>query len=325
MQVKAAAHLYLTDLEAAGWSTKHIESVNGRLSRFSKQYGGIKLDAVSRDHIQQFFDDLEAAGLAMATMAGYKATLRAFWRWLRAEEHTVNQPDAILSSSRHSYDYTPVQSQPANAEDFQTVLNRLDEFAGHRDYRDRDVRDAALLSVAVDSAKRRGELWRMRVRDVQRALERPDVMASGPVYRISSRGKTGQATITFFEESAVLLRRWLEMMPDGASFVWCNTRTGQRLRPESLSLAIVRICKWSGVTPFRLHAIRKRDVTDVIAAAGDPKVGQLLAGHKDPRTTQMHYNQVEQSRVDALVGALNQGRRGPKKGDDLANDFFGKV
>jgi site-specific recombinase XerD len=325
MQVDHAVSLYLAALTARGSSAKHLESVSGRLGRFCKKYGDENIETITGEHIQAYFDSLDAAGLAVATLAGHKASLRACWRWLRAEGHTDNQPDAVLSTRRHSYSYTPVQSQPAPVDDFQIVLRRLTEFANHRDGNPRDVRDAALFSVAVDSAKRRGELWHMRRRDVERSLARPEVAAGRHIYRISSRGKTGQVTIVFFEETAVYLAAWLQLMPETAVYVWCNTRTGERLRPESLSLAVVRICQWAGVRPFRLHAIRKRDVTDVIAAAGDAKVGQLLAGHKDPRTTQLHYNQVEQSRVDALAAQLNATRRGPQKGDDLASDFFKNI
>ena len=327
MNVDKAKEKYLNELIMRGSSAKHLESVGGRLGRFCRRYGEMLVADITRDHIQAHFDSLDEAGLAVATLAGHKSTMRAFWKWCRANGLTENQPDAILSTRRHSYSYTPVHSQPAQADDFQLVLSRLNQFAAHRDYAPTDVRDAALLSVAVDSAKRRGELWNMRRRDVDRALARPEMVNGRCIYRVSSHGKTGQATVVFFDESGRLLERWLELMPQTAVYVWCNTKTGNRLRPESLSLAVVKICKWVGVRPFRLHAIRKRNVTDVIAAAGDAKVGQLLAGHKDPRTTQMHYNQVEQSRVDALAAELAATRRNggdSERGDDLAQAFFAK-
>jgi integrase len=200
----------------------------------------------------------------------------------------------------------------------------LASFAGHRGWRPRDVRDAALVSVVADSSRRRGEVWNLRRVDVARALERAEPLGGGrSVYHVESHGKTGPVSIRFYDESAMLLRRWLELLPAGAVFVFISLRTGERLRADALHLGLLRVCEFAGVKPFRFHAIRKRVVTEVIAATGDAKVGQLLAGHASERTTQMYYNDVQQAAVDVAAGALAAKYRGG--GGSLADSFFRRI
>jgi integrase len=326
MKLNESINLYLASLRARRLSQAHLASVAARLKRLAAAYGERPLPTITPDDIAAHFAGLEESGLALGTLAGYKSTGRAFWNWCSQSGLIESNPADALLSKDHAYDYRPVHSRAAPEADFQTAVNRLMDFASHRDYEARDVRDAALVSLAVDSAKRRTELRNLRRRDVETALGRPTTAAGRQIYHAASRGKTGQVDVVFFEETAVLLRRWLAMMPAESNWLWVNLRTGERLRPDVLAIAFIRLCEFAGVPVFRFHAVRKRTVTDIIRSAGDRKVGQLLAGHKDERTTQMHYNDVDQQRVDEMAARLADVRRGRAGGaGDLAMSFFGKA
>ena len=324
MKLSKAMAEYFAHLESRHLSSAHITSVSTRLGRFQQELGDLELATISGADVNRFFVNLEEAGLAVGSLAGFKSTFRAFWSWCVSAGMIAENPADVLLTNDRRYSYRPVHSRPAPAEDFQTVLNALPRFAAHRKYSPRDVRDAALVSLAIDSARRRGELWRLRRRDIERALIRPEQMVDGGfAYRASANGKTGQQPVVFFDDTADLLRRWLELMPSNASFLWCSLRTGERLRVDALDIAFVRICDFAGVPTFRFHAVRKRDVTDIIAQTGDWKVGQLLAGHTDERTTQIHYNDVAEERVIASAAAMSARRR-RGDGDDLAEELFGR-
>lgn len=325
MKLNQAIDAYLASLRDRRLSQAHLSSVSARLGRLASAYGERPLPAVSPDDIAAHFAGLEESGLALGTLAGYKSTNRAFWNWCLEQQLIESNPADALLTKDHAYDYRPVHSRAAPEADFQGALDRLMEFAGHRDWAARDVRDAALVSLAVDSAKRRTELWNLRRRDVEKALASTGSAGGRNVYHASSRGKTGQVDVVFFEETAVLLRRWLAMMPAESNWLWVNLRTGKRLRADVLAIAFIRLCEFAGVPTFRFHAVRKRSVTDIIAATGDWKVGQLLAGHKDQRTTQLHYNDVDQQRVDVMAARLADVRRGRAGESVLAESFFGKI
>lgn len=321
--LEEAVGRYVADLEERQCSASHVATVRHRLGRFARGREGLALRAVTGGDLHNYFTDMQEAGLASGTLAGHKQTLLAFWRWCAGRRWCSLKPSDALRSRKHRYSFRPVRSRAANAGDFAVVIAALPAFAAHRGWRPRDVRDAALVSVVADSSRRRGEVWNLRRVDVARALERPEPLGEGRwVFHVESHGKTGPVSIRFYDESAMLLRRWLELLPAGAVHVFVSLRSGERLRPDALHLGLLRVCEFAGVAPFRFHAIRKRVVTDVIAATGDAKIGQLLAGHASERTTQMYYNDVQQSAVDAAAGALAAKYRGGR--GDLAGEFFGR-
>lgn len=327
MKLDTAIENYVTYLVGLRMSDAHTSTVKGRLARFCRRHGRQNITAITGQHIDNHFKSLEEAGLASATRAGYKSTHRAFWKWCQAEGLIDANPADVLLCKTHRYDYRPVTSRPAPSADFQAVINCLTQFAAHRNYEPRDVRDAAMVSIVVDSARRRGEIWNLNRRVVESALKRGETTEGQTVYRASSTGKTGQQTVIWFEQTAILLRRWITMMPAESGYLWVNLRTGKRLHPDTMSMAFIRICEYANVPVFRFHAVRKRDVTDIIAATGDYKVGQILAGHKDERTTQMHYNEVEQQRVEIMAARLATARRGIDDGTNgtLADSFFCRI
>lgn len=324
MNLDKALETYLAHLETRMLSVAHTVTVKNRVQRLINCLGGnTAVTAVSGSHVAAYFDELEATGLAHATLAGHKSTTRAFWRWLLDNGHVAENPADAIMGKQYAYDYRPVRNRPVRRDDLQQAMNALPAFAAHRQYHPRDVRDAAMLAITADSAKRRGEIWNLRRRDVAQALAHGERLANGRiVYRASSRGKTGMVDVIFFDETAALLTRWLEIMPKMAVWLWVNVRTGRRLRQDAMVLGLRRIAEFTGVRPFGFHAVRKRRVTDAIAASGDWKVGQLYAGHSDGRTTQLHYNDAEQSRVELIASELSGSH--PVGGDSLAVMLFGR-
>lgn len=325
MLLSKTVELYLEDLRARQLSRAHIDSVELRLNRFAAGLQNMDLASITGADVAAHFHRLrQVDGLADGTLAGHKSTLRAFWNWCLERGLAENNPTTVLKQKAHSYSYLPVRSRSVPRSDFTAVIAALDNFAAHRDYHQRDVRDAAMLSLVADSSARRGELWELRQRDLADALNRPKIVGDGiSVYHVITRGKTGVVKIRFFENTAVLLRRWLGLIPSDSPFVFVSLRTGQRLRKDAMWLGFKRICEWVGVPVFRFHATRKRVVTDIIEASGDMKVGQLLANHRSQRTTQEYYNDVQEDRVDAAAARLVSQR---DRGDDgLASDFFRRV
>lgn len=320
ISLEEAVGRYVADLEGRQCSAAHIRTVQHRLGRFLRGREGMQLRD-SAAGLDSYFRELRETGLASGTLAGHKGTHLAFWRWCAGRRWCSAKAADVLRSRSNRYSFRPVRSRAANAADFAAVVACLPSFAAHRGWKPRDVRDAALVSLVADSSRRRGEVWNLRRAAVVEALKRPEVTSGGRlVYHAESEGKTGAVSVRFYEESAELLRRWLQFVPASSGFVFLSLRTGRRLEPDVMRLGLMRICEFAGVKPFGFHAIRKRVVTEVISATGDAKIGQLLAGHTDERTTQMYYNDVDESVVDEAGGQLAERLRG--KGDGLVEAFF---
>lgn len=315
MKLSTATGRYLDHHRDNGSSKRTIETVNWRLAQLVKFAGNIPLKKVSKTTLINYFDSLIDSGLSDGSLAGHKSTVRAFFNWAKKRGFVKKNPAKVLSSKRFSFSYSPVKSRPAPSDAFQAVIDALPAFAAHRGYNRRDVRDALLVSLAVDSGCRKGELCNIRRADILHSITNEE-----GVYHVQSRGKTGAATVRFFEATASLCRLWLVMLPDDCVWLFSSLHTGERLRTGSLTKCLKRVCLFANVPAFGFQSIRKRNIVDAIQVSGDPKVAMLLAGHKDIRTTQRHYNHVEGTAVDDTAGLLAQRRHGD--GVQLAKELF---
>lgn len=332
--LKEAFDLYLEDLRARQLSASTIETAVLRIGRLVDFLAPITAAAVDTADVTAFFEHLEGLGLANGTLAGYKSSQRAFWNWAIAAGLVESSPARVLAQRRFNYSFRPVNHQPADKDDFQAVVDSLMAFAAHREYEPRDIRDALAVSLTMDSSVRRAEVWNLRRADMERALRRGRPVGEGRlVYMAAVPGKTETAIVRFYDETAKLAWLWLDAMPvvargpqAGETAVWlfCSLRTGKRLAKDYMGSAFIRVCKFAGVPTFRYQAVRKRTIMDSIALSGDQKVGQVLAGHKDARTTAEYYNLLQQEEVNALAGKLATARRGrpDAAGESLARELF---
>lgn len=317
MKLSVAIGRYLDHHQGNGSSNRTVDTVRWRLCKLSSFAGDAPVKKVTKSTLISYFDSLIDSGVSDGTLAGHKSTVRAFFNWAKKRGLIKKNPAKVLSSKRFSFSYSPVKSKPAPVDSFQAVVSALPSFAAHRGYSRRDVRDALLVSLAVDSGARKGELCNIRRADVLHAVTNEE-----GVYHVQSRGKTGAATIRFFEATASLCRLWLTMLPDTHVWLFSSLHSGERLKTGSLTKCLKRVCVFADVVPFGFQSIRKRNIVDTIQVSGDPKVAMLLAGHKDVRTTQRHYNHVEGGAVDAAAGELAQRRHGDGLG--LARELFKK-
>lgn len=324
MNLKVALLAYQNSLAERGLSRSHRKSVEGRLQRFLVGREDVPLRAITAAHISEHFEQLEHDGLAAGTLAGYKSTHRAFWRWCCAQGHVTTDPSTVLKQKNFSYSFKPVNHRAADEDAFQVVLSAIPAFVAARRHAPRDVRDALAVSLAADSAARRGEIWSIRRKDLEKALKKPSKLrGGGRVYHVAGRGKTGQSNIRFFDQSAGLARLWLAILPATAVYVFASTRSWERLPRDYMNSAFNRLCAFAGVEPFRWQAVRKRVVTDMIEFTGNITAGQLLAGHSSEKTTLAYYNDVQQASVDAAAGQL--ARRRSNDGERLAAELFGRI
>lgn len=315
MKLSVAIGRYLDHHRDNGSSKRTVETVRWRLAQLVKFAGNVPLEKVTKAVLIAYFEHLIDTGLADGTLAGHKSTARAFFNWSKKRGLVKKNPAKILSSKRFSFSYSPVKSRPAPPDSFQAVIDALPSFAAHRGYNRRDVRDALLVSIAVDSGARRGEILNLRRADVLASIE-----SEQGIYHVQSRGKTGAATVRLFEATASLCRLWLAMLPEDHVWLCTSLKTGEKMDSSNLPKCLYRICDFANVPRFGFQSIRKRNIVDTIKASGDPKVAMLLAGHKDIRTTQRHYNVVESSAVDDTAAQLARDRHGD--GVNLARELF---
>lgn len=325
MKLEDAYRAYVARQRAAQVTDSTLENIEDCVGKFVENCGDIDLEEVAETAVDAWFVyRRDERGNAHGTLAKHKTAIRSFFNWCLAQNWLTGNPADVLLKNEHAYSYKPVHSRPAPREDVDTLAAALPAFAARRDHHFNDVRDALLVSLAIDCGNRRGEIGRVRRKDLERSLANGRLLATGrTVYRLAAMGKTGEATVQFYDETAVFARLLLRLLPEGAAYIFVNGRTGKLLHEDSLRDAFKRACKFAGVPRFAFQATRKRTVRDAIVLTGDQKAGQLIAGHKDIRTTQIHYNDMDQDDVDEVGAIVANARRGEP--DNLATDFFRKA
>lgn len=317
MLLSDALARYIAHLIECQWSEAHIRTERDRLSRFIFGHAKTRtpvlqsradreITSITKGELARYFIAL-CSGRADGTMAGYTTTHRNFWKFCKIQKWV---PENIAEGLR-KYSSDPQVRQPAPEDDVQRVLACLDAFVKRRDFHPRDVRDALLVSLSVDCGKRLGAMCNLLRADVESALQYPRKLKNGrSVYQVVvNRGKTGAVHIEFFEETAELFRLWFKVNPWKSQWVFVNIRTGEQMIRNSVGRSFVPVCGFAGVRPFRSHAVRKRNVSEIIEMA-DAEVAQRYAGHSDVETTLRHYKEKKPVAVLNAAANLANQRRG---------------
>ncbi len=328
VKINDAYEDYLYFLEDQDFSDRHIETVVSRLTlfifateEFPSDYRDVAVRNITFRDIRGFFRLLRKEGRAEATLASHRSTQIAFWNWCIKQGYREDNPASKL---RKGWSYEPVIRHAAPPNDVNLVMESLENYAAHRKHKPQDVRDALLVSFLGDNGGRLGEALDVRMSAVATALRNPIALPDGGIaHHLPGFGKTGGADMVFFERTARLATVWYKTAKQ-FDFAFCNLRTGNKLSYTGATKAFIRICKWVGVPTFRSQALRKRNVTDIVKVSGDWKVGQRYAGHKDIKTTMMHYNDFEREKVDLHAHRLQMERKRMYQEMQEINKLFGE-
>lgn len=318
MLLSTAIERYVLDLEERMLSEAHIETVTYRLERVLDWLGDALLGDITRLNIARYFRHEEGRGLAEGSLAGFRSTQNAFWRFCDERSWV----EGNLASRVKRYSSRPRVRKPAPEDDIQTVAEKLPAYADRRDGLPVDVRNALMVSLSIDSGARLGALYNLTVQAVQDALANPlQTDAGQTAYVAESTGKAGPTNVVFFDDSARLYDQWRERQARKAKYVFTSVRTGKRLDSDSLGRIFGKVCKWCGVDAFSPQAVRKANVTGVIRLS-DLAVGQQYAGHSDMAITREHYYNPSREQVIDTAAELATQRRQDAPDNEMAR-FFG--
>ncbi|MDT8306078.1 MAG: tyrosine-type recombinase/integrase [Anaerolineae bacterium] len=313
--VAEAIALYIRDLEIRDTSAAHRRTEQSRLAPFVEEFGSGPIASVTRLTIIRHVKQLSAnRGYTLATQASLRKSHRAFWGWVAQQGWTEENLGDRLKVRRQ--DWKPQMRRAAPESDLIALKAALDPFVERRAQHPQDVRDALFVSLSLDSGARLGAIAALRVTDMENALQRT---VAGR-YVATSPGKTGRERIVFGSHSARLYHLWMDLRPGRSPYVFVSMRSGRHLLSTSIAKAHPRLCKFAGVPPFRTQAIRKRNVTEVRRHKG-LTVAQRYAGHSDPRTTMIHYDDIDDEEIIEAAAAIDRQRQQPQPDEEERNEM----
>lgn len=276
--------------------------------RIVAELGDVALADLTAEHLDTFYEQLRAAGLAPATISKHHAVLsRALalavrWRWIPAS------PAALATKPRaRAKDPDPPTV---------TQVHRLLELAEQR-----NPTLAAFLFAATTTGARRGELCAVRWSNVD--LVAGTLTVTGSVADLNDRlvlkdTKTHQPRRLALDEAtvAVLVRHRSAQAQSAADhgvtlagdpFVFSQQPDGgSPYRPKRISAFVYHLRAEADLPELRLHHLRHFMATHALAAGMDVRTVAGRLGHANPAVTLRVYGHFLEERDRELADSMGR-------------------
>jgi integrase/recombinase XerD len=251
---------------------------------------GRDLSNASAEDIEAWFAGLGAAGLAPATAARRRSSIRQFYRFVLGEGWRTDDPSRRVEAPRQGRPLPKVLSRDE--------VERLIAAAAAKDG-GQGLRLAALVELTYASGMRVSEVMGLPL----------TALARDPAYLIV-KGKGGKERLAPLNDAArMAVKAWLAVrkafLPRGdAANPWLFPSRGKagRLTPRRFSQLLEEAAIGAGIDPAKVspHVLRHAFATHLLEGGADLRVVQTLLGHADIATTQI-YTHVAGDRLAEVV------------------------
>ena len=239
---------------------------------------GSSLAQASAEAVESYFAALGERGLAPATAARRRASVRQFYRFVLGEGWRTDDPSRRVDAPRKG---RPLPRTLDRAE-----VNALIAAAAARDGA-QGLRLACMVELLYASGLRVSELTALPLA----------ILARDPAYLIV-KGKGGKERLAPLNAAArAAVKAYLEVrqtfLPKGdAANPWLFPSRGKggRLTPRRLAQLMDEAAADAGIDPARVspHVLRHAFATHLLEGGADLRVVQTLLGHADIATTQIY-------------------------------------
>jgi integrase len=258
--------------------------------RVLPELGAVRLSALSRVDVQDYADQLLAAGLDASTIRNTLMPLRAIYRRALARgEVTVN---------------------PTTGLELPAVCGRRDRIASPTEaaalIEALAERDRTLWSTALYAGLRRGELMALRWEDIDLhknviTVARSWDVKAGPIEPKSHAGKRTVPIAAVLREH-LIAHRLRSGRSSGLVFGRSNVRP---FEPVTLSERAARAWKKTELDPITLHECRHTFASLMIAAGVNAKALSVYMGHASVMITLDRYGHLFPGNEGEAAGLLD--------------------
>jgi len=284
--LKAAQESFLAYLEVERGLAKNTLLAYGRdLSGFcawASKMGRRRPGSVRRADVQQYLRELRLRGLSPRSIARSLATLRVFFRFLKQERMTREDPTTDIDGPRVERSLP----RPLQSSEVDKLLQAPDLSMPT------GLRDSAMMEVLYATGLRVSELISLRLEDLH--------LDSG---YIVCRGKGSRERVVPIGSRA---RLRLSEYLDGARREMLKGRRTEYVFVQSRGTSMTRQAVWKNLRRYAFfsgirsrlspHVLRHSFATHLLENGADLRAVQKMLGHADISTTQI-YTQVDRERL----------------------------
>ena len=256
------------------------------------------LSEIARPELLEYKEELLNSNLSSLTIGSYITSVRRFYEWTEANKHYPNVAKGIKTPKRKQQ----FKKQPLLPAQATALLSY---------YKDKALRDYAIVNLLLRTGLRTVELIRANIEDIifkgsQRVLlvhgkgrdEKDNfVLLTDKAYQpiaeyLATRGKVNSSEPLFISIS--------------------NNSKGERLSTRSISYIAKEGLKAIGLDErsFTAHSLRHTTAVNILRAGGSLETAQFTLRHTNPATTQIY------------TATLNEERRLQNSGEALIDSLY---
>lgn len=238
--------------------------------------------AVKRADVQQYLRDLRLRGLSPRSIARTLATLRVFFRFLKQEKVTREDPTVDIDGPRIERSLP----RPLPTAEVDRLLEAPDLSTST------GMRDSAIIEVLYATGLRVSELISLRLEDLHLDTGYLVCRGKGARERVVPIGSRARLRLSEYLEGA---RRSI-LKGRSAAQVFVQSR-GTSMSRQAVWKNLRRYAFFSGIrSRLSPHVLRHSFATHLLENGADLRAVQKMLGHADISTTQI-YTQVDRERL----------------------------
>ncbi len=235
--------------------------------------------AVTREDLTEYLWHRKSSGVQSSSIARYMASLRAFYRFMLAEENIASDPATLLRSPRKAERLPRYLS----VEEVSRLLTTLGSSKG------RQIRLRAMMELMYAAGLRVSELTGVRLDSVD--------LIFGYVRVLGKWGK--ERIVPIGERARMAIQGYLDLRPETAASVK-TLFVSDRKRPMSAVhfwRLIRAAARQAGIhKPVSPHTLRHSFASHLVQNGADLRAVQEMLGHSSIATTQI-YTHVGQAHL----------------------------
>lgn len=267
----------------------------GRLRVSAETYQRVYRPAVAR--LIEFFEDVPVTGLTADDLQDWQD-------WLDSRDTAVATRNTYVRTARSLFNHLMLRGVPVA--DVAGVFRFRKEQKGVKSVSSANawrmlaatgIRDAAILWLAMDSARRRGGLVDLRLDNVA-IIWNADIEEYYVVGEVTEKGDKPQVLLAY-HGAALALNAWLIIREEllhvlrvaDHGYVFVDVRSGQPLTAQTMSGLTTKIAQRAGIPahePTNLHSFRHRRAKEMLKDLSLTEVRDIL-GHTNIKTTADSY------------------------------------
>jgi len=242
---------------------------------FQHQYPSLPLDQIRTAHLQQFLAAIHEKELAAASQARILSGIRAFFRYLIAEEVITADPSELLEAPRLQRKLPDVLSV--------SEVEQL--FAGIDHSKPEGQRNRAILETMYSSGLRVSEVIGLELTNMYLDIGFIRVIGKGNKERLVPIGDEAAKYITLYRET---VRSHITPGKGQENILFLNRR-GSALSRVMVFYIIKEAARNAGITKnIHPHTLRHSFATHLVEGGADLRAVQEMLGHESITTTEIY-------------------------------------